>query len=317
MTMEPAIRRFRLPVGVFCLILAAACTGILAQAESHPVGNSYVYKSVEGKDLRLWVVTPPSSIGISSPPAGGTAETRLRPAIVFFHGGSWTGGGPDAFNDESIYLASRGMVAVQVEYRLLKPETTTPPTVCIQDAKSAMRWVRKHASEFQIDPERIAASGGSAGGHLAAFLGLMDGLDDPQDDLRISAKPNALILYNPVFDNGPGGWGNQRVGADYMTYSPFYHVTSAAPPTLVLSGEDDKLIPAATVRAFQAKMQRAGVRCDVILYPGEGHGFFHRGHCYYDTLEATEQFLTSLGWISGPSTLRVPTLQGDAASCKK
>jgi acetyl esterase len=300
------------------IVAAIALAGNFARAEDHPAGDVYVYKTVDGRGLRLWVITPPASFAEVAPTTGSDKGARhSRPAIVFFHGGGWTGGGPDAFNDEGLYLASRGMVAVQVEYRLLEPNSTTPPTVCIEDAKSAMRWVRAHASDFAIDPERIAASGGSSGGHLAAFLGLVNGLDDPQDNLLISAKPNVLILYNPVFDNGPGGYGHERVGNDYLKYSPYHHVSSAAPPTLVLSGESDVLIPAATVRAFQSAMQKAGVRCDVILYPGEGHGFFHRGHCYYDTLQATEKFLTSLGWLSGPSTLQTPVLTGAAASCQK
>ena len=84
--------------------------------------------------------------------------------------------------------------------------------MCCADAKSALRYVRAHATELGIDPQRIAAAGGSAGGHLAAFTALVDGLDDPQDDLAVSCKPNALVLFNPVFNNGPDQWGHGRVG---------------------------------------------------------------------------------------------------------
>src|SRR5690349_6683208 len=113
-----------------------------------PVGKRYVYKTVAGRELHLWVRVP------DDPTTGNSL-----PAIVFIHGGGWVGGGPSGFGPQSEYLSSRGMVAVQIEYRLLKADTTDPPLACIQDAKSAMRWVRKHAADFGIDRRRIAASG--------------------------------------------------------------------------------------------------------------------------------------------------------------
>src|SRR3954454_5851101 len=102
------------------------------------------------------------------------------------------------------------MVCALVEYRLLKNKPGEPPTDCIHDAKSAMRWVRSHAKELGIDSKRIAAAGGSAGGHLAAFCGLVEAKDDSQDNLSISPKPNAMILFNPVFNNGPGQYAYAR-----------------------------------------------------------------------------------------------------------
>src|ERR1035437_19830 len=145
-----------------------------AKKATPPVGEPVVYKKVEGRELKLYLIKP----------ADWKASDR-RPGIVFFHGGGWVGGGPSAFNTQGQYLATRGMVCAQVEYRLLR-DPKEPPLVCIQDAKCAMRWVRGHARELGIDPKRIAASGGSAGGHLSAFVGLAKGLDDPQDDLSIS-----------------------------------------------------------------------------------------------------------------------------------
>lgn len=273
-------------------------TGSLNAADP-PVGEPHVYKKADGRDLRLWMVEPK------------VAAASKRPAIVFFHGGGWTQGGPGAFNGQAEYLASRGMVGVLVEYRLL-PDKSSPPTVCIQDAQSAMRWVRAHAAEFGVDPERIAAAGGSAGGHLAAFLALMRGFDDPRDDVAVSPKPQAMVLFNPVLDNGPHGWGYKRVGERFREYSPFHHVAAGAPPAVVFLGTEDHLVPVKTVKDFQAAMRRAGARCDAHFYGGEGHGFFNlkrKGGLpgkYYATLIETDRFLASLGWLQGEPTLVIP-----------
>jgi acetyl esterase/lipase len=261
-----------------------------------PVGEPVVYKKVEGRELKLYLVKPAD-----------WKATDRRPAIVFFHGGGWTGGSPSAFDTQAQYLATRGMVCALVEYRLLDSNKTEPPLVCIRDAKSAMRWVRGYARELGIDPKRIAASGGSAGGHLSAFVGLVKGLDDPQDDLAISAQANALVLFNPVFDNGPeDGWGTQRVGARYNEFSPAHNITANAPPTIVLIGDQDKLIPLSVVDRFKTNMTKAGARCDTRIYEGQGHGFFNRDPWLTKTLIEADKFLASLGWLQGPPTLKEP-----------
>ena len=261
-------------------------------AQEGSVGTPHVYKTVEGKPWRLYVVAPPAA----------KPGARL-PAVVFYHGGGWKGVAATQFNRHSERLAALGMVAIQVEYR---PVTGTNdlPVSCMEDTKSSLRWVRAHARSLGIDPKRIAAAGGSAGGHLAAFAGLMDGFDDAADDRAVSAKPNALVLYNPVVDNGPTGWGHERVGERYQEFSPFHNVKKGAPPTIFFVGSDDKLIPTRTAEAFAAKLRAVGTRCDLHIYPGQGHGFFNAragGNPYYDqTLEKTIGFLTSLGWTRTP-----------------
>lgn len=264
-----------------------------------PAGAPSVYKTAEGRRLRLWVVRP----------EGWKASDR-RPAAVLFHGGGWTGGRPAQFNTQARYLATRGMVCALVEYRLLSkgdPEkNATPPVVCCQDAKSAMRWVRSHADELGIDPGRIAAGGGSAGGHLAAFTGMVEGLDDPADDASVSARPNSLILFNPVFDNGPGGWGNARVKDRYKEFSPAHNVSKDDPPAIVFLGSKDRLIPVKSLEDFQANLRKAGVRCEAFVYADQPHGFFNKEPWTTKTLIEADRFLESLGWLSGPPTLKDP-----------
>ncbi len=264
-----------------------------------PVGTPIVYKTVGDRKLTLYVTKP-----------GDWKAGDRRPAIVFFHGGGWVAGKPGQFTEHSKYLASRGMVAVQVQYRLLDRNSKDAPTICVRDAKSAMRWVRSHAKKLGIDPQRIASAGGSAGGHLAAFVGMVDGQDDPADDKTVSAKSNAMVLFNAVFDNGPGGWGHRRVGKRYQEFSPFHNITADDPPALVFLGSADKLIPVKTAMDFTAAMKKAGNRCEVMIFRGKPHGFFNFGRDgnkpYYKTVTAMDRFLTSLGWLRGSPTLKKP-----------
>lgn len=252
-----------------------------------------VYKKVGARELKLFI----------DQPAGGKS-TEKRPAILFFFGGSWVGGTPKQFEKQSLYFASRGMVAICVEYRVIPKGDKGPPVLCCADAKSAMRYVRAHAEAWGIDPNRIAAAGGSAGGHLAAFTALVDGQDDAKDDKKISCKPNALILFNPVFDNGPGQWGHVRVKAKYRDFSPAHNIKPGAPPTLVFLGDKDALIPVSVVENFEKKMKQADAVCESIIYPGCAHGFFNNPPYYQKTIIAADRFLTKLKWLSGEPTIK-------------
>jgi len=289
------------------LIAVLLCVLNLAVASSRaaetPIGQARVYKKVGDRELHLFVVNPED-----------WKSADRGPALVFFHGGGWVGGVPSQFNDQAAYLTRRGMVCIQVEYRLVK-DVPGAPTNCVHDARSAMRWVRAHAGELGIDPARIGAGGGSAGGHLAAFVGLVDGLDDPQDDLKISPKANALVLFNPVFDNGPdGGWGTSRVGARYLEFSPAHNITPDDPPAIVFLGRNDALIGVPVVERFQSNMTKAGVRCETRFYEGQPHGFFNKDPWKTITLAEADKFLASLGWLKGEPTLQVPELPKPAES---
>jgi acetyl esterase len=239
---------------------AAIVASVFASVSSaFAAAETLVYKKASDTELKLFVDKPP----------GWKAGDR-RPAIVFFFGGGWVGGSPNQFLKQSEHFAARGMVGIRVQYRVIPKGDPGPPLVCVADAKSALRYVRAHAAELGLDPQRIAAAGGSAGGHLAAFATLVPGLDDPADDLKVSPKGNALVLFNPVFNNGPGEWGHARVGARYREFSPAHHVTKDAPPAIVFLGDKDALIPVRVLEDFKAKMEAAGVRCDTRVFPGRG-----------------------------------------------
>ena len=146
--------------------------------------KSETYRKIGDTELKVWVFDQAPK------------QTAPRPAIVFFFGGGWTGGSPTQFEPQSRHLAARGMVAIVADYRV-KTRQDAKPADCVSDAKACVRWVRANAARLGIDPARIAVAGGSAGGHLAASVATLPGLDDAKDDKSVSCLPNALVLYNP------------------------------------------------------------------------------------------------------------------------
>ncbi len=257
-----------------------------------------VYKTVDTVHLRLHFFFPSD-----------WSHTDRRAAIVFFHGGGWNNGDPKSFYPQSEHLASRGMVAISVQYRLRDVHGTTPRE-CVMDGRSAIRWVRAHADEFGIDPARIAAGGGSAGGQVAAAAGSANGFDEPSDDLAVDPRPCALVLFNPVIDNGLTGYGYKRVSEYWKGFSPMHNVDETSPPTLFMLGTRDHLVPTATAYAYRDELRRHGVRCDLILYPGQEHAFFHKAR-FRETLEETDGFLASLGLLSRPQPRTIVEIRGE------
>ncbi|MGE4490120.1 MAG: alpha/beta hydrolase, partial [Kiritimatiellales bacterium] len=245
------------------LLFTLSAVALMGQAEIAP-DRIVPYKKVGDVELTLHIFNPP-----------GHKQGDKTPAIVFFFGGGWKGGAPSAFYKQSSYLASRGMVAICADYRTAKRHGTTPQE-CVKDGKSAMRWVRSHAKELGIDPDMLAAGGGSAGGHVADATALVDKFNEAGEDTSVSCRPDALVLFNPVFDNGPNGYGYDRVKGYWKDFSPMEHISKDAPPTLVQLGTKDSLIPVATAEKYKALMEKAGVRCDLVLYEGQPHGFFNK-----------------------------------------
>lgn len=244
-----------------------------------------VYKKVDSVSLVMDFYFPPDMV-----------SGKTYPAILFFHGGGWNGGSPVQFSDQAEYFAKKGIVSALVTYRLKNIHKTTP-FEALQDAKSAVRFIKKNGALFQIDTSRVIASGGSAGGHLAAATAVINGYNSPSDDLTYSPKPSALILFNPVIDNGPAGFGYKRIGEAYKRFSPLHNLKKGAPPTLILLGEKDHIIPVETINYYKLSMEAVGSRCDVVLYENKGHGFFNKGEEKKKSILDAERFLISLGYI--------------------
>jgi acetyl esterase/lipase len=248
--------------------------------------TTVTYKTVGDIQLKLHVFYPSD-----------WSQTDKRPAAIFFFGGGWISGSPSQFFPHCEYFASRGMVAISAEYRVKKTHGTSP-IECVKDGKSAIRWLRQHAGELGVDPNMIVAGGGSAGGHVAAAAATLTQYDEDDDHLSVSPIPNALILFNPVFDNGPeGGWGYDRVRDYWQDISPAHNIKENMPPTAIFLGTKDKLIPVSTAQGFKKKMEQLNRRCDLFLYEGQDHGFFNytNPEYYQKTITAADQFLESVG----------------------
>ncbi len=266
--------------------------GVTKQVDFGPDVSAETYKQASGDDLMIYRFQP----------ATHDATEPKRPAAVFFFGGGWTGGSVQQFEQHARYLASRGMVTFVADYRV-KSRQGTGPDACVADGKSAVRWIRANADRLGVDPDRIAAGGGSAGGHVAAAAGICDGLDDPADpQAGISSKPNALLLFNPVYDNGPEGWGHDRAKPWFPQISPAHNISADDPPTVVFLGDSDALIPVTAAERFDARLQDAGVHSELWVYPNQPHGFFNESKCqacFVDSVLRMDAFLVSLGWLDG------------------
>lgn len=262
-----------------------------AQAEN-PLPDGFdtimVYKQKGEISLNLFIFYPPDY-----------QEKDRHPSITFFFGGGWNGGSLTQFEPHAKHLASLGMVSVLADYRV-RSRHGTSPFEAVADARSAMRFLKIHAEKLRIDPEKMVAAGGSAGGHLAACTAFLKGLDEPGEDLSVTTVPAALVLYNPVIDNGPEGYGFERVGERYREISPAHNIREGLPPVIFFLGTSDRLIPVATAEKFRNDMEKAGNRCDLFLYEGQPHGFFNFRNTenYQSTLLKTVDFLKSLKLLS-------------------
>ncbi len=285
-------------------------------ASALPEPETLVYKRIGDEELKLQVFRP-----------GAASLGDKRPAIVWIHGGAWVGGTTDGTAPHAAYFASRGMVAFNINYRLARPGGVTVGD-CLADCRSALRYLRTHASDLGLDPDRIAVAGDSAGGHLAASLGTLSGFDNAGDDLSVSGRANAMILYNPIIDMTEGDWIRYAVGGRSLadkssprptgpadlelarSLSPLFHVAPGQPPAIVLHGRADTVVPASQAERFAAASGSVGNRCDLVLYEGIGHAFVVAAYkspeaVVVEAIRAADRFLGSLGWLEGSPQLTV------------
>lgn len=249
--------------------------------------DTVCYANRNGIHLNLEIMTP-SKI-----------ESKV-PVIVFFFGGGWIKGGRGQFQHQAEYFAQKGLVTVLADYRT-KQLCGATPFDCVKDAKSVIRFIKERAETLKVDTTKIVASGGSAGGHLAAACAYISSYNEPDDNLAISSRPSALVLFNPVIDNSEKGYGSKTVKKEYKYFSPLHNIKgNNALPTLFMIGSKDKLIPLITAENYKRITEENGAVCDLKVYEGQEHGFFNYkpNNIYYDmTLQEMEKFLKILGYL--------------------
>lgn len=270
---------YTLILGVFLIFLL----NLFAHSEGLP--SVITYKQIDTVRLNLFVYKPDCF-----------KKSEKYPAIVFFFGGGWNNGSTTQFETLAKHCTSKGMFSVLVDYRVNKTHGTTP-FEALKDAKTAIRYLRKNAEGLGIDPQKIVASGGSAGGQLAAACYTNETINESTDLLQISSKPNVLVLFNPVIDNSKDGYGYDRIKNKFPEFSPLHNIKKGFPSTIFFLGTNDKLIPVSTAEMFKNKIEAVGSRCDLHLYKGAEHGFFNSQKYRTIIIPAVDEFLESLGYM--------------------
>jgi len=258
------------------------------------IQRDLVYSTVGSRELHLDLFLPKEGAG-------------PFPAIVYIHGGGWSGGNKNAFQRQAAYMAAKGYVGTCIQYRL-SGEARYPAAV--HDSKAAVRWLRANAARYRIDAKRIGAAGGSAGGHLAAFLGTtgdrkeFEGLGG---NAGVSTRVRAVAAFNPVLNMtmarmrepaaSAGGALEKFLGASYAERpdlyaeaSPITHVSRDSAAFLFLHGTADPTVPYQQSVEMMKKLKEAGVYADLFSAEDARHGFFNSPPWYEPTLKKMEEF---------------------------
>ena len=278
---------------IFLLTLASLDAERVYSNDS-PKGKVYVYKEVDGMTREMEIFFPKDH----------DPSKKSVPGVIMFHGGGWGSGSRVMFSYQCNYFASRGLVAATVTYKLAKKAvanktkgTESRKRVCITDAKSAIRWYKQNADELGIDPKRIIAGGGSAGGHISLLATTNPGLNDPADPKEYDATVAAYLLFNPALSAGDA----KDPQVDFLR-----HLKADFPPAIVFFGSEDNWMKKGWVPASE-KMKSLGIKStDLRIAEGMGHAFFNRQPWADITLIAADKFLKEHGFIEGEPTLAMP-----------
>ncbi len=271
-------KRFGLIIGVLLASGAVFAQGVTVEKD-------VVYGHAGGVDLKMDIAKPP------------TSDTSL-PALVCIHGGAWQTGSKDGYAPFIERFATNGYVTAAVEYRFA-PEHPWPAQ--IEDVKCAVRYLRANAKELNINPDKIAALGDSAGGHLALLLGLMDtgdGLEGDGGNPGVSSKVQAVInLFGPTdmriwrvlpeaeeeFKKNTGKGTDEilqdlvgtidRTAPVMAQISPIVYVNEGDPPILTFHGTKDPIVPFEQAPLLHAALKKAGIQERLVEMEGAGHGW--------------------------------------------
>lgn len=233
------------------------------------------FKTFDNENLDLWVYD-------SEKPE----NNKKRTAMIWIHGGGWTGGSPDYFGDDYDYFTKQGIVCFGVEYRLVSGKENDIDAKrlqgAVEDCADAVVFVRKNAEKFGVDPEKVVVVGESAGGHLALCMAT-----DIVNKFDKSAIPNAVVAYNPVIET-VARWSQYAARYEGVSFSvdefkkrygilkglsPYHNITKNDIPLLLLTGIDDRVVFPGEVMDFYERYIIAGNEARVEFYPNTTHAF--------------------------------------------
>lgn len=269
-------------LGVTALAGLVVAAGWAYYHPASTVEQGVVYGTRHGEPLSFDVVRPTAPNGLG---------------IVYFTSGGWRSGGPGDFNPVVLApLLRRGYTVFPVHH-VSQPRATIREIVA--DSHRAVRFIRAHAGDYGIDPDRIGVTGGSAGGHLGLMIATTGGPGDPAADDpvdRQSSAVQAVAIFYPVtdfldlgdstenlHDGGPPKSFRaaleqepvdlERWRVTGRELSPLFFVTPDLPPTLIYHGDADTLVPLDQSRRFQQRAREVGAPVDLVVHRGGGHGW--------------------------------------------
>jgi len=272
----------------------AAAAALVITALAAPAGAAQggvtvkpdvTYRTVDGEPLALDVYQP-------------AKKGKNRPAVVVVHGGGWSAGDKSLFAQQSNQLAERGFVAFSINYRLAPAH---PYPAAVDDVEAAVAWVRTHAKEYGVDPKRIGALGGSAGGHLVGMLGT-DGEGSLKTGHRVAAVvswsgPMDFVSLAPAAATNAGRSISTFLGClpdacsdTYAAASPVTHVDKTDSPMLIVNSTME-LVPRSQADTMKAALDKAGVANQAIILPGTRHSRAYSDDVWNQTVTFLENYL--------------------------
>jgi len=270
-----------------------------ASLELMAASTKVPYKEVPGDALHLHIF----------PPTGET-ENSPRSAIVFFYSSLWDQGAVSQFAAFCTYFATRGMTAIVAEYRTQSThgEFSVNPIHAMEDARSAIRYIRYNSEQLGIEPDRIVAGGGAGGATLVAWSAILQGksgvaYDAPDEHSSISSSPNAMVLLSPVLDiSAKSGVGSDKFPDSKVLkdINPLSNVKKALPPSIIFVGLEDRVVPVKGTQLFVRNMNRKKNDCELVEFPGAGNGFYNCNvHIdnYQRVTTAIDYFLADRGFL--------------------
>ncbi|MBT8043952.1 MAG: alpha/beta hydrolase fold domain-containing protein [Verrucomicrobiae bacterium] len=249
--------------------------------------QSYIYQSEDGFELVAHCFFPENN-----------DTSELKPAIVFFHGGLWDVSMSTQFAPHCMHFASRGMVAVAVEYRVSAKHQSSPEDA-VEDAQMAMLWLKHNHAALGVDPNRIIAAGAASGAHMALSLAM---LPDVIEIDGYSPRPLGVIALSAIVDTTKKSKEFERFRDAKLAvkHSPSKLARRGLCPMLLVHGKSDTIVPYEPAARFAKLMKRKKNKCEFIDFEAANHSFFNfnvSARHFEITLNSMDAFLAGLDCI--------------------